>query len=102
MATISIPSRMILQLTAAELKTSDEVGCRFIARNAGVSSSVGRSTKMKGMIRQRKKKGKKKAANEKRNPPAPGGDGVGAHGFAERKAYDRGREDRDLLARRLE
>ena len=51
-ATISMPSKMIFQLSAAELKTSDAVGCLFIARNTGVSSSVRRKTKMKGMIRQ--------------------------------------------------
>ena len=48
---------MIFQLTAAELKTSDVLGCFFIARNAGVSSSVRRRKKMKGMIRQPMKNG---------------------------------------------
>src|SRR6202158_4512188 len=48
---------MIFQLTAAEAKTSDVVGCFFMARNAGVSSSVRRSTKIKGMMRQPMKNG---------------------------------------------
>src|SRR5260370_37035902 len=48
---------MIFQLVAAEAKTSDVVGCFFMARNAGVSSSVRRSTKIKGMMRQPTKNG---------------------------------------------
>ena len=45
------------QLAAAEANTSLALGCFFMARNSGVSSSVRRSTKMKGMIRQPMKKG---------------------------------------------
>ena len=41
----------------ADAKTSDAVGCFFMARKAGVSSSVRRSTNMKGMIRQPMKNG---------------------------------------------
>ena len=56
-ATISMPSTMIRQFAAAELKTSDAVGCFFMARNSGVSSSERRSTKMNGTIRQPMKNG---------------------------------------------
>src|SRR6202161_2805435 len=52
-----MPSTMILQFAAAEANTSLVVGCFFIDRNSGVSSSVRRSTKIKGMIRQPMKNG---------------------------------------------
>ncbi len=42
------------------------------------------------------------ASHEEGNAPAPGGHGVGRHHLGEDVAEDRGHEDRDLLARRLE
>ena len=49
------------QFASAEANTSLAVGCFFMARNSGVSSSVRRSTKMKGMIRQPMKNGIRQA-----------------------------------------
>ncbi len=48
---------MIRQFASAEGNTSEVVGCFFMARKAGVSSSDRRSTKMKGMMRQPTKNG---------------------------------------------
>ena len=42
------------------------------------------------------------AADEERNPPAPGRHGICRHHFAQEIADDRGDENRDLLARGLE
>ena len=54
---IIMPRMTMRQFATADANTSDALGCFFMARKAGVSSSVRRSTKMKGMMRQPMKNG---------------------------------------------